>query len=1092
MKSILRWTLVAAALVVVSPWAWAGEPVEAFLEKLRQRKLFDAAEWYLEGLKTNPNIDAETRELIPYEQARVIIENSATIAATEERLKRLDAAKQLFGEFLKATPNHPNVGLARVELGNVLVQRGAAFSAKAEQEKKPDEKKKILATADAEFKAARKELEEAVKAFDAALKKFPTFVPATQPAVRKQKNNVRRDLIEATKSLGICIYTHSQAYDKASKERKQYLTEAAAVFHKLYADFRDKFAGLYGAMGEARCHQELGDLPRALGLYNELLSIEGGDENLRGLQLSALRLSLECWNDARQQKYDESIARGRAWLTKATGDEEDSSEGLAVIYLIAQATHLKIDAEKKTDPKVKDPKQKAGKISPEERDRMIAAIKRDLHKVMTRPNDYRKDAQKLFALYGKLNPEAAPTTFADAFEQGRAKFSLYQEFQEQSGDSAKPADERAKLEKDAEVAAKDAIKLFRLSLELKERDKSVDLKDVHTIRYYLTFMYYKLGRLHDSALQGEFLATHYPQFDASKHAGFIAMAAWVYIYNDAQAVGGKKLFETSNLERVATLLASKWNESPEADNAWLMLADIKIREQDYAAAAKYLDNIPEKSERRADANLKQGQAYWSKYLTESRKATPPPEAALKADLAEAEKRLKAGIEAKRKAAADAAAVTNALLVGELSLAQIEVNRGTDAGAKAAIATLNKKDGFVELFAKKNPEATRVPLPLEAHKVLLRAYVATRDIKQAKTVLDDLDKLFVGDAAAARATFYRVLGMEISNQLKTAPPAEQEKLEAAFHEFISTLTAKPEGLDDRTLIWAAEANLGIAEAAMKRGPSAKAKAQELCTNAADVYKLLLQRKGTAKAKADSDKAALPMGAPKEEVEKADAAIKAVDNEIIVFTIRLGRAQRGAGQHQASFDTLSALLQKNDNILDAQIEICDTFLDWGAAGDLAKFKFARMGVTAGRKQPIWGLSLLRKKLVGFVKPPPGVEEDDAARERRLDYRKKFFDADYKLTKSLLTNAEMTTNKKEKDGYLEAGQKLVTTLYNLYGDEIESEKELYADYDALLKDFQKAMNQNPTGLSALPKKTNEKEKEKEKSAQPVGTQATATSKR
>src|SRR5262249_21803640 len=157
-------------------------------------------------LKTNPNIDAEAKQLIPYEQARVIVEMSKNERVTSERLKKLDAAKQLFADFLKSNATHSYANLARVQLGNLLIERAKAFVAQAEREKKPEEKKKILLSADAEFKAARKELEQAVKDFDAAVKKFPAFVPKDQPDVRKKKNDARRDLIEASMYLGNCIY----------------------------------------------------------------------------------------------------------------------------------------------------------------------------------------------------------------------------------------------------------------------------------------------------------------------------------------------------------------------------------------------------------------------------------------------------------------------------------------------------------------------------------------------------------------------------------------------------------------------------------------------------------------------------------------------------------------------------------------------------------------------------------------------------------------------------------------------------------------------------------------------------------------------
>src|SRR6201988_1700237 len=117
-----------------------------------------------------------------------------------------------------------------------------------------------------------------------------------------------------------------------------------------------------------------------------------------------------------------------------------------------------------------------------------------------------------------------------------------------------------------------------------------------------------------------------------------------------------------------------------------------------------------------------------------------------------------------------------------------------------------------------------------------------------------------------------------------------------------------------------------------------------------------------------------------------------------------------------------------LLDAQIEICDTLLDWGVAGDLDKFAKAGNGLRSGKDQPIWGLSQLRRILQPFVTAPPGAEDEDA-RKVRLERREKFFECDFKFTKSLRTQAQHPkTPDNQRQRFLEAGIKFIGGLVHL----------------------------------------------------------------
>ena len=95
--------LLGLALCTGAVWTsgiGAKEPVQQFLDGLRKRGYFDTAQKYLESLRTNPLVDAATKELIPYEQGQIVVEISKKERVTKELLNLLYQSRGWFNEFL--------------------------------------------------------------------------------------------------------------------------------------------------------------------------------------------------------------------------------------------------------------------------------------------------------------------------------------------------------------------------------------------------------------------------------------------------------------------------------------------------------------------------------------------------------------------------------------------------------------------------------------------------------------------------------------------------------------------------------------------------------------------------------------------------------------------------------------------------------------------------------------------------------------------------------------------------------------------------------------------------------------------------------
>ncbi len=759
-------------------------------------------------------------------------------------------------------------------------------------------------------------------------------------------------------------------------------------------------------MWEARCYQDIGDqenLHRALGIYDELLLQPDASEPFRVLKAKVLRLAMEAWCNPLQKKYEAASQRGEEWLKKARPDQERAPEGLAIRYFAALALHQQVLAEKAK----KDGDAEVAR-------RLASRIPKMAKYVSDNSGEYQKAAKDLLSKYRDVGGE--PTNFVEARDAGKTQLDSAQVLQfnlkqEEAKGKAKDAKVVAKLKEDIAHANLEAIRLLRLAIVLRDKDTSID--DINVVRYFLAYLYYTNGRYLDAAVMGEFLARHYPSSTGARHGAKIAMAGYLQAYNSV--LTDEKEFETRQMVRVASYVAAQWPNEPDADEAWMILGDLAIREQDLEKAAEYLNHIPKNSPRRADADLKAGQALWGTYLNGQAKDPKPPAEVAKKLLAQAEEKLKAGVVAMRKQAGKDKPVTYNLLAAELSLAQLYVNTGR---GEDAIQVLDGENGPLKLLAKKDPVTqTKENFPRETYKAALRAFVAVQDMDNAEKMMKAMEALVQGqpDAQKSLTQIYISLGREVEQQVDTTTdPAKLNKLLNGFELFLDRI-ANSKQATFNSLSWVGVTFYNLGSGLDKPGRAASTNAKKYYESAAKTYERLLTHPDL-----------------KPEMKPG-------------LEVRLSKCKRRTGDYKGAVNMLLKLLATNNKALEAQREACYTFQEWAASAKKPYYyDLAMLGYrdSKTKQQLVWGWNGLANK----------VQSNPA-------YRDTMHEARYNMLECRFKQAMEGKQGKDRTDALKHAITSLSFTYRSFPK--MGGQEWWEKYDQLLKNVQRALDPNKPAL-------------------------------
>jgi tetratricopeptide (TPR) repeat protein len=1008
-KSTSRRLLSALALVsaCLAADGFCAEPVDQFVQALRERKYYDEAIDYLALLQVHEQLPGIVKQRVPYEQAETLLEQAGGESDLTVRGTQLSRAAELFETFRGSFPDHELAGRAATHIANILIERGQFV---VQSSLDPDNQEATRARAREYFEQARQQLTAADRKFQADLQKMPKLVAPTEQDLQNRKRRLAGDLAQARLLSASIDFELAKTFEAGSAPAKKHLQAAAHNYSSLYESYRTRSVGLLARWWEGRCYQELGQFKQALGCYRELIELPATAET-RAIKTRSTLGALECLTNDSQKKYQEAIEYGERW-EKELGSNQADAYGLAIRY----RTALAYQAQSKALP-IKDPNRK----------KLAGFARQFVVPVAQHPGEYQRSAKMLLvALGGNKDPKDArgrDVTFAEAYEQGRQALERMQEVAANLAIAQRGKDRDAIETLEKQKSESTAAALESLRLALNKSDQKTPIEDLNSVRYYLCFLAWDAGQFHDAAVLGEFLARRYGDSLPGRQGARIALAAWVRLYSDSKAAD--KDFERAQIQHIAEMIFKRWPDKEESDEAALTMLNFAVAERHFDKALDYLDKISTTSPRRGQAELRAGQALWSAYLRSLQ--APAGERPSDEDANQlkqhAQEILSQGVARMDKAGP----VDSTLAAGVLALAQICVE--TDQPQQAIAWLENPKLGPLTLVKAGNPAAARDAFATETYKLALRAYIGVhpQQLKKAEEAMDAVEKLVQksGDAAASAnlTAIYISLGRELEQHLRelrnSGKTKELESVSKAFEVFLDRITKREGGGSYASLNWVGETYYGLGSGFDEGGGPLSLKAKEYFQKAATAYERML------------------------EAAQKDPKYKDQPDSLVGVRLRLADCQGRAGNFDAALKTLVAILKEKSVRLNAQVQAAQLHQARGAT-DPKGYAEAITGSSPGRdgKNVVWGWAKISQMTVN--RP----EFEETFHQARLSMA----EARYKYA---LTQEDEAKRKK----ILEAAKQDLWMTFklrpNLGGEETS------ARYDQMLKQIQKSLGDKEAGL-------------------------------
>jgi len=1029
-KTCLLGCVVLSLVAVVAAPAQAKEPAREFLQGLRERGYYDMAIEYLESMKTSRLAPVEMKEILLYELGATLIEASRAQRDLATREKQLDEARDALRRFIGMHPDHQLASAANNQLGNLLVERARI---KVDVSKKPGEDKAaLLSEATTLYEDAYKVFERAQVDLKEKLQKY-RVVPETEKEKLAIRDQLREDYLHSL-LLGAAIKEESA--DTAGKGSDQYnalLTEAAEKYENITKDYRRWVGGQYAVMYRGRCNLKMGKYKDALSFFEDILDQPDDEDAFRPLKTKTLLLALDCWENSDPPLYAVAVQKLEPWVAKVRPVEKETDEWLELRLGLAR-----VQAELAQQLKAKDPRDAQAK--------RLTTDARKNAQVITRvkgvSSDLKKRATDLLAKIGvdvsDPTEGADPKTFAEAMQAGRSALDAMQTagivLKEVPKRIAKEKDEavKAQLQKQlkdagtaATTAAADAKRYYRMALGLVDRD--TDVRDVNVVRYFLCFLHYSAKEYYDAGLVGEFVARRYPDSAGARPSAKIAMAAYLKLYTDSESED--KDFEKNHIVGIANYITQRWSDEPEAVDALNTLIPFMIQAGDLAMAEKYLNDIPEDSAKRGDAEIKTGQAMWSAYLKgmhEIRKweagDEPMPEGTdvqeKKATLDQLKGRAQTILAAGVARMQQAGGVTEPVVTAALSLAQIYVD--TEQVTKAVALLEDKTIGPLTLVEAGHAATTRENFNAEVYKTALRAYISSLAgaadsdavIKKATGVMDAMKAAIEQDKLI---DMYVGLARDLEEQIKLASPEAKKPLSKGFETFLKRLRTGSTELS--VLNWVAATFYSLGKG-FDTGTQLPAEAKVYYQEAADTYEEILK---------------------KVKFDKPDMQTQ--------IRLRLARTKLKLGKFVDARNFYVQILTEKNMTLDVQVEAALLYQEWAAfPGKEALYLKALAGAEPNPqtgKNIIWGWGRLFQITAKYP-----------------EYRNVFHEARYNLAVCRLNMSSAAKSTDEKTELLNKAKRAILQTQQLYGKGAEWEA-WRPRYDELMKKVQRALREKAVGL-------------------------------
>ncbi|MSR60269.1 MAG: hypothetical protein EXS05_21955 [Planctomycetaceae bacterium] len=1043
---------IGIVLSVLAP-AMAVEPYLQFVHGLRDRDYHDYAIMYLEQLEQRSDVPADVKEVIPYEKAVTLLDGVRSVRSPEAQGRQLDQAREFLEQFLKASPDHANSAQASTELAKVYEGKGRVDALQSRSPGNAGQKAQFQQKARSHFAEARQVYQAAQARFKSEYDKFDKFIPPSDKARHKAREQAYVNWINAEFNLAKLIYEEAQTYDKGSDENRKMLTAASMAFDQIHTRHRTLVAGLHARMWEGKCFEEQDDITKALGIYDELLSHgKSGNEKpapaLKSLQDRVLWYRLICLNHEKRKDFDVAFKEATEWV-KQNRNLHSTHIGLGIQWELVRSEDALGRKEGITDA------DRTSKL------KHALTTSRAINRF---PGEY-KDASNTMIqrLMIALDREPGdPKDFPTAYGTAR---NLIEDVKNRNRavDGASAAD-RERLIADRQPVLKEAARILGLALTL--ATPKDEIKDVNRARYLLAYVYYSLRDYsYDSAVLGEFVARKYYEKmpDVALDAAHLAQAAYIQAYG--REPEAQRAAEVPRIIAICNFITDHWPDSDKAQEARMNLGALFNGMRQPAEAAKWYLQIPESSPQYLEAQMAAGNAYWSTYLFESIRpeAERPSREQLDELLKQARGILSAAItryEAQLPKEIDQIepARLGRLTSAKLTYAEILNGSGDFKGALAFL-TEGPLAILTAVVAPGGDEKQRPPKPSfksrenasYGHQLALRAYVGTQDLDKARAEMNDLEKIEgAGGGGAALTRIYLDLGRELEkevNRLQSARDPRLAEVLKSFERFLDDMSSRKEGQDYNSLMWVAETYRALGEG-LEQGDAAKSTAYF--------------SKGVAALQWILD------------AESRQPGYVPAGN-LSGVQLRKVTCLRRQKSFEEAQKLVREILKQRTKALDAQVEAARLYQDWAARGgpdDRKKWAVAIDGdQNSKKKKPedkvVWGWFGIAQRLETNL---------SQSLQTNSEYVKQFLEARYNVGLCRLKDALSQSTREKREELLELAKRDVLVTASIspdWGDGYEKFNALYREIQNELVasglqkeevvDLEKRLRKSPADLAA-----------------------------
>ena len=946
----LHWLVGGAVWLLLANAGQAAEPVQAFVEGLRDRGYYDTALAYIDEMERQGKLPLELKELLPYERAQTLLASARDLNNVDDQRQQLDAAQAAFQQFAKNSPTHPLAAMANTWRGRILFEKARVEIFEADDPSHESNRKDYQKKARTLLIEARRVFEDAAALHKKAFDQFPTFIPEEDKPQHAARSKVENSYIEVVFDMSKCSYWEARTFDKGSKEAAGALQKAQVEFTDMHDRTRNNTGGKFARLWQGKCFEELDQITQALGVYEDLLALTPDTPVKAALYDLALRFKLICLNHEQKKDYPLVVTLAQEWLADAKGRTR-TEVGNGIQWELCRAL------------------EQIGKDTTKPESERTHALNEALTRVRSlgrTAGEFKAPSNAMIQrLLLTLNRNAdVPTDFGTAYGMA-AKHSedinlLRQQVAtaQQEGNLAEAKAKQAALK----ASAAEMSKLCDIALKMSK--PSTDPSELYRANVLLAYGYLLDDRLLEAAAVGEFTMRSLLQQspESAKNAGLIAMLAFDRAYQKAEK--GNREFEYRKLVEFATRLDQKFPESEQANDARLTIARVMWDERRLDEAALWWNKVPAGATHYGGAQLSTGQAYWGQYTTQLN--LPEEKRPGKEKLAEwrdlAIKHLEVGIaERMRSTPADSASPDD-LIRGKVTLAQIRNLSGV-------YHTVDKSVGSIELLTEEPHsvvQAIAVPRGTErpktpgspksramasfAYQQLLKAQIGAKDLDAAREARFKLEEVAGSDDAEALTQVFVEFGQELEKELKQLKAAGEtgraDEVLAGFESFLNDLFERQEGQNFTSLFWIAETFTSLADSSSENQERAK----EFYTKAGGAYQEIVD-----KAKADS-KFAQP-------------------DQLMYSKMRLVNCKQSQGDFTGG-DALLKEVMKEKKAVDSpnmQFAAASLYQAWAGSSEPEAAKKYQTAIQ-GMKSPVvvwgWAYTAQRLQRVQMTKPDPRI--------------------------------------------------------------------------------------------------------------------------